>query len=217
MSLKQIEKFVQTNEDLFQKISELDPPLPTMDASMDLINEKDYYGIDFTKNPVYMLFFTGSSNYFPGILPIENIPLDQCPIYIFDIASDNQPSFEGNFKKYISTLLKFYIKKTGDKKSKKLLKSLNKKFSDNVIMPTKQIDYYNIDNQIVFTIKSSNTSFIDKAKSVLIEKVSNLSKFKIAAIVIFIIFLFFIFELDKKVKSFYKSLKETAEAKLSSE
>lgn len=57
---------------------------------MDLINEPDFYAIDFTEtHQVYMLFFTGSSDYFPGIwIGNDDInDIDSMPIYIFDLSS----------------------------------------------------------------------------------------------------------------------------------
>lgn len=72
--------------DIQQKICELQcSELLTMDHNLDLIDEADFYGVNFTNNQqVYMLFFIGSSDYFPGIWigndDIEH--LDSMPIYL---------------------------------------------------------------------------------------------------------------------------------------
>ena len=114
---KKIVNYLNTYEDLFSEMSNHDPPLPVMDVSMKLINEKDYYGCNFSKNNMYMLFFTGQSNYFPGIYIVKNVNLDECPIFIIDTSSKNEPIYVGNFRKYIKTLLKWFseIKKDNKK------------------------------------------------------------------------------------------------------
>ena len=77
-----------------------------MDPDLSLINDADYYGIDFSKQNVYQLFFTGSNNFFYGIVKLGD-RLDNCPIYLFDlaIASDSKPKFLGNFRTFIGHLL----------------------------------------------------------------------------------------------------------------
>lgn len=111
----QYEKGEYLDGDLWQKISALEcSNLTCMDISLDLIDESDYYGVDFSnEKKVYMLFFTGSSDYFPGIwLGNFNIEfLDSIPIYIFDLSDlDNNKSEPiGNFRFYIETLLDNFL------------------------------------------------------------------------------------------------------------
>lgn len=97
--------------DLWQKISQLDcSDLPCMDISLNLIDEDDYYGVNFTNNKkVYMLFYTGSTDYFSGIwIGNDNIDfLDSMSIYIFDLSVSNENIIEpiGNFRYHIEKLL----------------------------------------------------------------------------------------------------------------
>lgn len=79
---------------LFYKFYEYSE-LPIMDNSLEVIDDipEDYYGHNLTgKHKMIMLFYTGQSNHFPGILigehDYENC-LDQLPIYIMDLSSDD--------------------------------------------------------------------------------------------------------------------------------
>lgn len=106
-----ISAYLEDHETLWQIIDEYEPCLPLMDLSMELINEDNYYGYDFTgEKQVYQLFFTGSSNYFPGIYCTGTNKLDECPIFIFDLPVPNI-EYIGNFKLYMTTVLKDFLKK----------------------------------------------------------------------------------------------------------
>lgn len=125
--------------DLWQKISSMNLHTnPCMDIYLDIIDEDDFYGVNFTgKQKVYILFFTGSSDYFPAIWIGENDEnkLDEMPIYILDLSSDND-TFEckGNFRNYIETILNDFIityKKDDEyMKDAKFLQEEVKKFSN---------------------------------------------------------------------------------------
>lgn len=113
-----MEEYLEKYELLWGEIDQHDPPLPCMDLAMNLIDECDYYGLDFRgEKKVYMLFFTGQSNYFPGINVRKGEAIDESPIYIFDIASFEKPELIGNFKTYIKTLLDNFIANSGDEQS----------------------------------------------------------------------------------------------------
>jgi hypothetical protein len=111
---------------VFQVISSLDDhPYPCMDIGLDIVHTDDdefpnYYGCDFRKvrhagYPILMLFFTGQSNYFPGLVCIKDIPLEKCPIYIFDLAGGcSQIKAVGNFRHYIETLLNHFLEYSGE-------------------------------------------------------------------------------------------------------
>ena len=118
---EQINEYLEEYEDLWQEIGSSDSVLPCLDITMDIINENNYYGCDFSgKQQVYRLFHTGASNYFPGICNVNKIEsIDKRPIYIFDIASDNRCEYVGNFKYYMTTLLKDYLSKNPKKKYRK--------------------------------------------------------------------------------------------------
>lgn len=105
---EKMNEYLEDYEDLWQEICDLTPVLPIMDLGMNIIDEDDYYGCDFSGDKkVMMLFFTGQSNYFPGIY-IGNRKykneLDKLPIYIFDLASDNQVEYIGNFREYMTKI-----------------------------------------------------------------------------------------------------------------
>lgn len=122
---KEIKKYLEEYEDLWQKISMTECSLPCMDLAFNIIDEDNYYGFDFTDDKkVLMLFHTGQSNYFPAFCNIEiTKSLDECPIYIFDAASDIHSEYIGNFKYYISVLLNEFINKNVNKKSIKEAKN----------------------------------------------------------------------------------------------
>ncbi len=144
-----LEKF-----DIFQDIAEFDPPLPTMDISMDWINEADYYGVNFSTHPVLQLFFCGASNYFPAIVPIGSTPLEKCPIFIFDLQDNDEPTrYIGNFKTYITQLFTHYIhvNPSEAKLTLQALDYLNHNFSS-------QCQYFS--NQIIYPIIDGGVSII---------------------------------------------------------
>lgn len=141
--LKEITDLLVNYEHLFQNINDHETKAyPCMDVSLDLINELDFYGVDFTgEQQVHSLFFTGSSDYFPAIwLGESNInEIDQMPVYILDLSSSQDGTFEscGNIKQYVTQILdEILLCKKSSKKDKndaKKLKILLEKFSDNVI------------------------------------------------------------------------------------
>ncbi len=57
-----------------------------------------------------------SSNYFPGLVGLKDVPLEKCPIYIFDLAGGKNPiSSVGNFRHYMEALLNTLINYEGNK------------------------------------------------------------------------------------------------------
>ena len=95
---------------IFQNISKHENnAYPCMDVSLDLINEPDFYAVDFTETQqVYTLFFTGSSDYFPGMwIGTDDInDIDSMPVYIFDLSSDCETLEPvGNVKQYITQIV----------------------------------------------------------------------------------------------------------------
>lgn len=148
--LDQIKEFLATQYpegeykegDLWQKIDVLQCcSLQCMDAAMELIDEEDYYDVDFSKDKqVYMLFFTGASNYFPGIWIGDSDPelIDQMPIYQFDLSVGEDELLPiGNFRFYIETLLNEFLQvyKKNDEymKTALLLQEKVKVFSTEII------------------------------------------------------------------------------------
>jgi hypothetical protein len=106
-----------------------------------MINDSTYYGIDFSENPVIQFFFTGSSDCFPAILPLTDVPLDKCPIYSFDLSGgDRELICEGNIRKYLSKLL-LEFDDTAIQHTKNLLIVLNK-FPIEVATPNHKIIYH---------------------------------------------------------------------------
>ncbi len=111
------------------------------------------------------LFFTGQDNYFPGIwIKHGDDNLDQCPIYVCDIASDNEPIYIGNFKRYMTIIIKDMINNkenleipddmlTQSETSEMLysaLKELNK-FSDNVLDYGEVLTREKLEKKIIFS------------------------------------------------------------------
>lgn len=131
---RKINDYLESYEDLWHDINEWgNAELPIMDISMDVIDEKDYYGSDFRGDrKVIMMFYTGQSNFFPGIHCIKDVSLDECPIYIFDLASDSEPELIGNFRTYITTVLTRYMKSITSKRASKALSQL-KDFSKTLV------------------------------------------------------------------------------------
>jgi hypothetical protein len=117
---KEIKDFLNEHEELWYKIDEHgENKLPLMDVDMEIDK----------KTKVCKLFFTGDSDYFPGIHIMEkNIALDKCPVYVFDLQSDDPPELIGNFRNYMTIILKNYIKETDDQDAINVLNQL-KSFS----------------------------------------------------------------------------------------
>ena len=127
---------------IFQNISELETnAYPSMDVSLDLINEPDFYAVDFTEiQQVYTLFFTGSSDYFPGIwIGNDDInDIDSMPVYIFDLLSDCETLEPvGNVKQYITQIVDEILvcpdMSDEDKRSANELKMKLEPFSNDMI------------------------------------------------------------------------------------
>jgi hypothetical protein len=128
--------------DIWQKISGMGlNPLPCMDISMDIIDERDYCGVDFSgTNKVCMLFFTGSCDDFPAIwIGNDDIErLDEMPIYLLDLSCDEYTfKLIGNFKYYIEILLNSFVSAYDQRDiymdTAELMISEIKNFSDNII------------------------------------------------------------------------------------
>ena len=112
VTLDNIEDFISDYQELWWEINDSGSGLPCMDIGF-MVDDPDYYGCDFSgNNKVYMLFFTGTSNFFPAIVGIDDgVPIDECPIYIFDLACDDMMSAPvGNFRCYITLLVENYLR-----------------------------------------------------------------------------------------------------------
>lgn len=120
---------------------------PCMDVSFDLIDDTDYYGVDCSgSQQLYMLFFTGSSDYFPAIwIGNDDVNhIDYMPIYIVDLSSDCTEFIScGNIKQYIMQIVeKILLNETiseNDKVHARELKRKMEPFSNNVIDKGKYI------------------------------------------------------------------------------
>jgi hypothetical protein len=113
-TIDDIAEYLENYDVLWLIISQNDPKYPLMDISCHMIDDNNYYGVDFSgENAVYELFFTGQSNYGPVICFPKNkkVSLDECPIYIFDATGDNIIEKIGNFKCYMSEIIKDFINK----------------------------------------------------------------------------------------------------------
>lgn len=133
---KKIEEFLFDYEDLWYKIVEFGVSLPIMDIVLELIEEDNYYGCDFTNDKkMLQLFFTGQSNYFPAFWVGEDNyekNLDMFPIYVIDICSEQPVELIGNFKNYMTIILTEYLKENVDEDAERALKDLVI-FSDKII------------------------------------------------------------------------------------
>ncbi|BCS82800.1 putative ORFan [Cotonvirus japonicus] len=110
--LDEIKDYLEAYEDLWQEIANCDCCLPCMDLGLDVIDEYDYYRCDFSGDKkVFRLFHTGQSNYFPAICGMTDVNrADSYPVYVIDITNFDDPCERiGNFRKYITILLKDFI------------------------------------------------------------------------------------------------------------
>lgn len=132
--MNKIKEYLERYEDLWHEISSTESLLPCMDLAMDKIDENNYYGFDFSGDKsVYMLFFTGASNYFPAICNCtDENNMDACPIYIFNLASNKPSEYIGNFKEYMTILLNGFIQEEDSEEAKMALRDLGT-FTDRVI------------------------------------------------------------------------------------
>lgn len=113
ITIHDLKNYLEKYESVWWDIE--DSNYPVMDVSTDIVDERNYYGYDFSGNQsVYMLFFSGSSNYFPGLYcpsSKEPISVDTCPIYIFDLSiTGKECKFVGNFRTFIFLVLSNYLK-----------------------------------------------------------------------------------------------------------
>ena len=127
--------------DIWQKISSMEIFMFCMDYTMDLIDESDYLGLDFSgERRVYQIFFTGDMSYFLGIW-IGNDPeneIDQYPVFIFNFESDNIATrCNLNFRQCIEMILNDFLNEYDEDDAYKeiALHLLNdvKVFSNNLI------------------------------------------------------------------------------------
>lgn len=59
--IKSITNFLNDYQELWQTIADMELPLPTMDVTMHIIDDKDYCECDFSdKQSVYIMFFRGT-------------------------------------------------------------------------------------------------------------------------------------------------------------
>ena len=156
-------ELLSCNETLFQYISTIDDtPLPCMDIVYQLIDKPDYYGVNFTQNPVIKLFFTEQSTYFPALFLIENVQFDQLPIYIIDLSSSNKTmNCVGNLREYITILLEFCIDHVNEGDLEMLaefdviadvLQKTKELLSTTVIKPISEIKYFDVNDNYVFSL-----------------------------------------------------------------
>lgn len=86
-----------------------------MDVALDIIDEIDHYGCDFSgKQRAHKIFFCGNSDYFQfiwiGDHKYKKI-LDQLPIYEIDLSGgEGSLKCEGNFRTYMTNMIKTFIK-----------------------------------------------------------------------------------------------------------
>ena len=135
--MDKIEKYLDNYSELLEKMSasELSFGPISGECSLDLVDEYDYYGCDFTDNQrMIKIFYLGASNYFPafwiGTDEYTN-NLDEYPIYFIDTSSNEPVLFMGNFKTYMTSLLKDYLSSNNDKDAEKALEELNQ-FSETI-------------------------------------------------------------------------------------
>ena len=135
-----MDDYLQTYQDLWWSMDD-GVEVPMYDVAMHLIGENDYYGCDFTgRQQMIMLFFTGSSDYFPGIwVGNDNYKnnLDEYPIYVLDLSSENDAEFIGNFREYMTYGLTNFIK---NNPKHKRIKLANKALKDLEVFSTKCIN-----------------------------------------------------------------------------
>lgn len=115
---------------------------PIMDIDMNFVESYDdgRCSVDFSdEQQLCSIFFSGDCSYFAGIWigNDEKYLLDQMPIYIIGLETDDEIETVGNFRKYIGDLLDEFIYDY-DKQyeyfyTALLLQEKLKKFSQNII------------------------------------------------------------------------------------
>lgn len=166
MKLRELETLLTKYQPLFDYITSfvekynIDIPL-CGDVDLDLIDEKNYYGCNFTDEyKMCMLFFCGSSNYFPGIwigdVDAYDVEIDTYPVYILDLQCAPHNSVNescGNVKQYITEIIETFITSPNAKKMY-VLKALQLQkdlsvLSDNEIEKGEYVLRYTEDNDPV--------------------------------------------------------------------
>lgn len=131
--MNQLKHLLLHYEHLFQNVSDYESnAYPCNEVAFDIINEPDFYGTNCSgSQQIYMLFFTGSSDYFPAVW-INNQndnddkqKWDEMPVYILDFSSDEKEFKSiGNVKQYIFQILHEIIRCSPDMSDKKDAKEL---------------------------------------------------------------------------------------------
>jgi len=136
------------DEDIWQKINSAGSSYPVMDWGMEIVNEEDYYGADFSRDKaVYQIFFSGTSNYFPGIwVPKNDLEnMEKYPVYIFDLQSgENEVNCVGNFRHFIEKVVHEFLDNYDQKDeysscANQLLLDLQNNFSNDLLRDDRYI------------------------------------------------------------------------------
>lgn len=102
-SIKVIETIIYEYNEFFQ-FGTFDPGV--VDLCCEYIDDKDYYGADFTKqNKMLQLVFTGDSTYFVGIWVGEEKPESYLtlPVYVIDLHDDTHTyKSKGNYRTFMT-------------------------------------------------------------------------------------------------------------------
>ena len=109
--MDKISEYLEKYQDLWTHMNDYN--CFCMDIAMNIIDESDYYGVDFSGNKkVVQIFFCGQSDNFQCIWignHAKNI-LDQLPIYEMDLSpADEKFESKGNFKTYMTTMLNDFL------------------------------------------------------------------------------------------------------------
>jgi hypothetical protein len=108
-----IGEFLDNYQDLWWKINK-EYNYDCMDVVGDIVELDNHFGINFSgSRRVWQFFFMGQHNYFPFIwIGKDNYEetLDTFPVYIIDcIRSDNPLKCKGNFRTYMTNLIKKFL------------------------------------------------------------------------------------------------------------
>jgi hypothetical protein len=136
-SFKKIIQYLEKYEELWYEITEKELGCAEQcgDIAMNIIDETEYYGIDFSNNKrVIQLFFIGSSDCFPAIVfPLckpnkQKLNLEEYPIHFWDLSSnDLKTTVSKNFKEYMTNMLTSYLLiSPTNKEAKRALAELSK-------------------------------------------------------------------------------------------
>lgn len=135
-------KYLEDYQDLWWDLEDTELPIHDCCGKDGIVGDDDvtketgdYCGYDMTgEQSVLQMSDLGDCSHFPGFWIGTDDDwednLDECPIHIFDFEKDDGiAEYVGNFKTYMSTLLKPYI--INNDEAKKAYDEL-KQFSDNV-------------------------------------------------------------------------------------